>query len=500
VSRLRFLNRRDETPVVELQRSNPVRFGLVVLVLTAVVVYFGFTKHIPFKHGFRLHATFASSLNIAKKSPVRIAGVPVGKVSSVKREGETGVVTMEIEKQGLPIHRDATVKIRPRIFLEGNYFVDLNPGSPSSPTVSSGYTLPITQTADPVQIDQLLTALNSDTRSDLQIFLAEYGDALTRKPTPAEDAQQDPEVRGLNAAQAINKSFDHAPAALRGSAITLQALGGTEEHDISGLVKAAEHTTGELNVHEQQLGELIENFDTFLGSFAAQSSSLSAAVQELPNTLQTGTRAFVAVKRALPPLRSFSLDLIPGVEQTPATVTATLPWIKQTRALLGPQELGGVAKGLRAGAPALAALLAPQPAFFNQVELLSKCLTDVFYPAGETRLQDGFSSSGRGNQEDFFSALVGFNSAAQSFDGNGPFQRLFADGGPQVVVTPPSTLPLSSARGPQLAATTTLTPLGTRPRVPTTEPPYKPLVACHTQRLPDFNGPLSQGPADGGGG
>ena len=499
MSRLRFLNRRDETPVIELQRSNPVRFGLVVLVIIAVVVYFGFTKHIPFKHGFRLQATFSSSLNIAKKSPVRIAGVNVGKVSSVRREGETGVVTMEIEKQGLPIHRDATAKIRPRIFLEGNYFVDLDPGSPSSPTISSGYTLPITQTADPVQIDQLLTALNSDTRSNLQTFLAEYGDALTRKPTPAEDAQQDPEVRGLNAAQAFNKSFNYAPAALRGTAVTLQALGGTEKNDLSGLVRAVGHTTGELNVHEQQLGELIGNFDTFLGSFAAQSTSLSAAVAELPSTLHHASTAFAAVDRLLPPLQTFAEDIVPGVEQTPATIKVTLPWIVQLRGLLGPQELGGVAKGIRAGAPPLAALLAAQPPFFKQTELLSKCLTKVFYPAGETKLQDGASSTGLPNQQEFFNALVGFNAGAQSFDGNGPFQRLLTTGGPENIVTPPSTLPLNPAKGPQLAATSSLTPLGTRPRVPSTEPPYKPLVSCYTQALPNFNGPLSQGPADGGG-
>jgi len=500
VSRLRFISRRDQTPVVELQRSNPVRFGIVVLLIILVVVYFGFTKHIPYTHGFRLKAAFASSLNIAIKSPVRIAGVDVGKVASVQRQGETGVVTMEIEKQGLPIHRDATAKIRPRIFLEGNYFVDLSPGSPSAPTVSSGYTLPVTQTFDPVQIDQVLTALNSDTRANLQTFLAEYGDALTLKATPAEAARQDPEVRELNAAQAVNKSFQRAPQALRGSAIAFQALGGTEPHDLSGLVRAAEHLTGELNVHEQQLGELVGNLNTFLGSIAAQSGSVSAAVAELPGTLHTAHSALAAVDWFLPPLRAFSLDLIPGVEKTPATVQATLPWIAQVRGLLGPQELGGVAQGLRAGSPTLAALLGAQPAFFKQTELLSKCLTKVFYPAGEVKLQDGANTSGITDQQEFFSALVGFTASAQSFDGNGPFQRILSTGGSQNVVTPPSTLPLSSARGFQLAATTSIAPLGTRPRVPTTEPPYKPLVACYTQALPNFNGPLSQGPADGSGG
>ncbi len=83
---------------------------------------------------------------------------------------------MEIENGGLPIHADATVKIRPRTFLEGNWFVELKPGSPSSPTVSSGYTIPISQTSDPVQLDQVLDALNSDTRENLQNFLIGFGD------------------------------------------------------------------------------------------------------------------------------------------------------------------------------------------------------------------------------------------------------------------------------------------------------------------------------------
>jgi phospholipid/cholesterol/gamma-HCH transport system substrate-binding protein len=500
VSRLRLFGRREETPVVELQRSNPVRFGIIVLLLAAVVVYFGFTKHIPFTHGFRLKAQFSSVLNIAPKTPVRIAGIPVGKVSSVQRQGHTGLVTMEIEKQGLPIHADATVKIRPRIFLEGNYFIDLQPGSPSARTVSSGYTIPITQTADPVQIDQVLAALNSDTRENLQTFLAEFGDALTRKPTPAEDAEQNPDVRGLNAAQALNKATQRGPEALRGGAIVGQALGGTETHDLSGLVRAGEHLTAELNVHEQELGELFENFNTFLGSFAAESASLSAAVVQLPGALQSTDRTLAALHRASPSIRAFTLQLIPGVQQTPATLSAGLPWIEQAEGLFGPQEVGGIAQGLRGGAPAIAALLGAQPAFFNQAELISKCVVKVLQPAGETKLQDGANTAGIGNQWEFFNAFLGFNALGKSFDGNGYFNRLLVAGGSQVIVPPPTTLPDSSIHGFQVAGTTALAPLGTSPRVPAVEPPYKPLVPCYTQPLPDLNGPLAHGPPDGSAG
>jgi phospholipid/cholesterol/gamma-HCH transport system substrate-binding protein len=492
------LHSRDKTPVAEQQRrANPLRFGIVVLLLVAVVVYFGFTKHIPFTHGFRLKAQFSSALNMRPSSPVRIAGVTVGKVTAVQRDGQTGLVSMEIDKQGLPIHNDATVKIRPRIFLEGNDFVELQPGTPTAPTVSEGFTIPVTQTADPVQIDQLLTALNSDTRANLQTVLIEYGNALTREPTAAENAEQDPEVRGLNAAQAIAKAWQQGPEATRGGTIVQQALGGVTQHDISLLVRSLERTSAALNVHEQQLGELIGNFDTALGSVAAQAPSVTAAVAELPGTLHTVDTSLQALERAFPPLRSFSLALIPGVEQGPATVRATLPWIEQFRGLLAPSELGGVAKGLQAGVPVLGSLLAAQPGFANQGNLLGQCLAKVLHPAFATKLQDGANTSGVSNEQEFFSALVGFNAAGQSFDGNGSFFRLLVSGGAQVITTAPSTLPNTTVKGNQFAATTALTPLGTSPSVPSTEPPYKPLVPCYTQALPNVNGPLSHGPADG---
>jgi len=249
MSRARWWRRHDEVPVVELQRSNPLRFGIVVVVILVLITYFGFTKHIPFKHGYRLKALFATAVNIHPKSPVRIAGVGVGKVSSIERNGKAGLVTMEIESQGLPIHEDATLKIRPRIFLEGNWFIELQPGSPSAPTVPSGHTIPITQTADPVQIDQVLDALDTDTRANLQKFLINFGEALTRKPNAAEDAEQDPEVRGLDAAQALNKTYTRAPEALRGGAIINQALGGTSTHDLSELIASVGKVTTALNVH-----------------------------------------------------------------------------------------------------------------------------------------------------------------------------------------------------------------------------------------------------------
>ena len=101
MTRLRWWRRHDEIPVSELGRTNPVRFAIVLLLILIVGLYFGFTKHIPFKHGFKLNAVFNSAVNIKGKSPVRIAGVDVGHVTRIHREGNTGVVNMEIDTRGL---------------------------------------------------------------------------------------------------------------------------------------------------------------------------------------------------------------------------------------------------------------------------------------------------------------------------------------------------------------------------------------------------------------
>jgi phospholipid/cholesterol/gamma-HCH transport system substrate-binding protein len=499
MSRRRWWRRHDEVPVIELQRYNPLRFGIIVIVVAAILVYFGFTKHIPFKHGYRLKAQFATAVNIHPKSPVRVAGVDVGKVSSVTRSGKAGLVTMEIESKGLPIHSDATLKIRPRIFLEGNWFVELQPGSPSAKTLSSGATVPITQTSDPVQLDQVLDALNTDTRSNLQTFLIEYGDALTRKPNAAENAEQDPDVRGLNAAQALAKAYHRGPSSLRGTAVLNQAITGTEPHDLSKLVAGIGKVTAGLNVHEQQLGELIGNFNTFFSEFAAQSAPLRATVAELPSSLLSIDRGLAALNASFPPTRTFARDILPGVRATNPTVAAALPWIAQVQASLTPTELGGVAKGLSAATPSLASLEAEQVPLFQQTELFNKCLTKVIYPAGNTKIQDGASTSGVENYKEFWYSLVGLGSIGQHFDGNGSMAKFMVGNSGQTLRSQKVKELGSKSEGLQLLARSPLPPQGTRPAYPAQEPPYQPLAPCYKQALPNFNGPLSQGPADGNG-
>ena len=202
-------NKADAPRVLRKDRTgaDPVKVGAFIILAVLLVSWFGFTKDMPFTRGFRFQAVFPSANSLTPKSPVRIAGVNIGKVVSIEGQDGTNnaIVTMEVKDEGLPIHKDARLKIRPRIFLEGNFFIDIEPGTPSTPTISDGDAIPVAQTATPVQLDQILTALQSDTRKSLQTTLRELGAAFEDKPTAAQDADQPEATKGKNAAQALNR-------------------------------------------------------------------------------------------------------------------------------------------------------------------------------------------------------------------------------------------------------------------------------------------------------
>ncbi len=468
------------------------RVGLLAIAIICVATYFGFAKDIPFTHGYQLHAVFASSNSLRPGSPVRIAGVNVGKVQSVGRYRDTNLseVTLEIADEGLPIHQDATLKIRPRIFLEGNFFVDLKPGSPSAPEVKSGGTIGPTQTSRPVQLDELLTSLQSDTRADLQRVLDEYGISLATKPTAAEDADLDPLVRGLTGGEALNKSYQYSAAALKGATLVNSAFLGTQPHDLSRIISGVARLSTALRGHESQLQSLIVNFNTTAGSFAAQSGALRTAVGLLGPTLTNADAAFKSLDRSFPGTRAFARELTPGVRETPATVQAAFPWIAQTRALLRKSELRGLLTQLQPATQDLARLQGQTLKFLPQLDLADRCFEQVVLPTGDIGVKDGAFTTRRSdgsiveNYKEFWYSMVGLASEGAEFDGNGSFIRIGTGGGSHTV-----DIGKSQKSKQTVIGNTTFAPRGTSPLYPKTAPLYNLTAPCYRQALPDVNGP-----------
>jgi phospholipid/cholesterol/gamma-HCH transport system substrate-binding protein len=460
---------------------SPVAIGVIALVVIGVLVYLGFTKDLPFTRPFEVNATFESANSIRPGAPVRIAGVDVGEVKEVNAQegGDGAVLVLQIDDDGLPLHADATAKIRPRIFLEGNFFVDLEPGSPQADELDDGDTLAVTQTATPVQLDEVLTSLQSDARQDLKDILDGLAVALASEPTAAEDADSDPLARGETAAQSFNDAYDDIPAAERSTAQVFEAFLGTEPgRDLARLIQGTARTSEALGRNESALQGLVTNFNATMAAFAGEAANLQASIRELAPTLETANRALTSLNEAFPPTRAFAREILPGVRETPATIEAAFPWIDQARPLMGEAELGGLARELSPATADFARLTDRAIELLPETDLAARCARDVILPTGDVVIQDEFTN-GVENYKEFFYALVGLSGEGQNFDGNGAYVRFRVGGGAQ-------RLTLENQFGNNIAV-----PLGNRPFYPGRRPPYRPQELCHRQQRPELNGPAA---------
>ncbi|MBJ7347459.1 MAG: MCE family protein [Thermoleophilaceae bacterium] len=458
------------------------RLGAITIAVLMISVFFAFTKHIPFTHGFILNAYMNDSVNIRPNSPVRIAGVTVGKVVKATRDDgspDTKIV-FDLKDKALPIHRDATLKVRPRIFLEGNFFVDLEPGSPSSPVLESGDSLPASQTAGPVQFDQLLTSFNYDTRRGLQIGLKEFAGELYRKPTPAEDIGQDPDVHGKSGFEALNGSLQYAPAALRSGSLIFRALAGEDKDDINNLLTGLRDFSEAINQNEAAVTASIVNFDTMMGAFASDEEALASATHEFSRLAIEAAPTAKQVNELLPDLTSFANLLAGGIGELPATLKVAGPWIDQTTPLLSQPELGKTASLSASVVDHFAGISAEAPSTIQQIGRISSCWNSVIYPGLIQKVADGTFSTNSENYKNFWYSLVGMASESQGFDGNGAKLRL-AGAGTNTSVIPNKNPQLTMAgNGPNPE-------LGVNPVLPKTDPPIQNKVLCYKNPAPDVN-------------
>jgi phospholipid/cholesterol/gamma-HCH transport system substrate-binding protein len=472
----------------ENRRISNFTIGLIAIILTVVGFYLAFAKSIPFAgHGYQLKAIVGDAQNIRKKSPVRIAGVDVGKVSDIQHvvdddgNGEdAAIVTMDIKDSARPIRQDATLQLRPRLFLEGNLFVDLHPGSPSAPELDSGSVIPETQTSSSVQFDQVLTSLQAPVRENLQVFLKEFGDALDR----------------YGGAKGFQESFRTSPAAFRYTAEVNDALLGTQPGDLAGFVSNLGIVARELNTNSSALQGVISNLNTVSGAFAADQASLREAIQELPRALAVGRPALARLNRALPILRAFSREALPGVKSAGPALDAANPWIGQLRQLISKAELRGLVADLRPTVPDLAALSKASLPFLEEIRALSSCFNNVVIPWSLTEIpnQNGPADSDSDPQaaqvyQETAYGLTGVSGESRSGDANGQEFRVLGGGGTNTIA--PFTTPDLSD---QLVGVAPFALLGSQPaKQSSAKTPYRPDVPCETQDPPDLragvNGP-----------
>jgi phospholipid/cholesterol/gamma-HCH transport system substrate-binding protein len=128
--------------------------GLIVavLVLSACALVFGG----PSVH--RLTAHFGQAVGIYPGSDVRVLGVKVGTIESVRPQGRTVEVVMTYESK-YRIPADASAVIVPPSVVSDRY-VQLSPVYTGGPVLADDANLGIDRTTTPVELDQIYKSLN----------------------------------------------------------------------------------------------------------------------------------------------------------------------------------------------------------------------------------------------------------------------------------------------------------------------------------------------------
>jgi hypothetical protein len=333
----------------------------------------------------------------------------------------------------------------------------------------------VSQTATPVQLDQILSSLRSANRKDLLNVLGELGDSLDH-----------------GGAEALNASLpDWGPTFARG-AQAMEALRGQRPDDLSGAIAESQTVTTALADRREDLADALTGLAQTSGALAARREELARSIPEFDRLVTEASPTFASLNGLFPTARAFVAEARPGIREAPATLRLANPLLTQLQGLLSPAELPRL---ISAGTPAIRSLARLQPNLRDLLALVTPvtdCAQRVVVPTLKTSIVDPPLTDGKPElpvYREVLNGLVGLSSASQTFDGNGPNLRYHAGFGDETFGT--GTIP---SVGEALAGTTSEELLGSRPRYTGNIPPYRPNVPCRDQKRPDLNG-AETGPA-----
>jgi phospholipid/cholesterol/gamma-HCH transport system substrate-binding protein len=224
------------------------------------------------KAPFELKAEFSDAQAVipGQGQTVRVAGVEVGKIAKVEPKNGVAVVSMDlnrdmIDNHELVLHPDATAQLRPRTGLK-DMFVELDPGS-AGPKLKEHATIPVQNTEPDVDPDEILSALDTDTRAYLQLLITGLGKGFAGHG------------KDLNATyKALGPTNRDLERITRAVAF--------RKHELARLVHNYADLTNTLADRDADVRRLVDASNATLSAFAQENLNISNAVAQLPSTLQ----------------------------------------------------------------------------------------------------------------------------------------------------------------------------------------------------------------------
>ncbi len=292
--------------------------ALVALLGTAAGFYILLQERLPspFTNYYTLNGAF-STVNAVVPGlgePVNVAGVHVGEIAGVQLHGGHGILQLDIDPGVLPrVYRDASADLFPNTPLK-DMELDIIPGHKSAGALASGATIPVSETTTPIDSDELLGALDADTR-------AWFTSVVTDLHTGTEN-------RGTELNQLLR--------ALGPTTVDVRAIGdelASRRHELSHLVHNLGVLTRAAAGQDNNLQTVADAGDRTLRALASQNVALGEAIRRLPATLATTQRTLTDTAAFANVLGPTATALQPSVRRLPS-VLRELPTLFRGASLL----------------------------------------------------------------------------------------------------------------------------------------------------------------------
>jgi phospholipid/cholesterol/gamma-HCH transport system substrate-binding protein len=254
----------------------------------------------------------AQAVTPGQGQSVDVAGIEIGKVTSVNLEDGHAVVGMDIQPKYMElIHPDANFQLRPKTGLN-DMIVEIDPGSGGKP-IEDGAHFTLTQTEPNTNLDAFLATLDADTRQYIQLLVAGGAQGVGGRG------------RQLSGAFRRFGPFVHYVA-------KLNKVVAQRHVELANVIHNFGRLTTELGRHDAEIKRFVTASDAALGNFANQQQALQESLQEFPAALRAGNSALASSKRfsdvAFPALTG----LIPQAQASKPAFEATAQLFRETTA------------------------------------------------------------------------------------------------------------------------------------------------------------------------
>ena len=294
---------------------------VIALVVAGYVLHnerlrFPFIQTAPFK--LKAEMATAQAVVAGQGQTVRVAGVRIGDIGGVSLKNGRAIVTMSIDPEYKHlIHTDATALLRPKTGLK-DMFLEVNPGSNSTPVAKANWTIPIRNTLPDINPDEIFSVLDSDTRDYLKLLVNGAGRGLQGRGNDLQDV------------------FRRFEPTHRDIARVAQAV-ATRRSNLRRLINSLNLLNGELASRRTDVSQLISTSATVFRAFASEDSNISRAVSDFPSALRQTTSTLGKVKTYADVLAPTAEHLRPAVRALNTANHAIIPFARQTAPILRTQ-------------------------------------------------------------------------------------------------------------------------------------------------------------------